>query len=570
MTEKDLQKEIADLKTQIRKLKKNNLGLVFEDKPEDVVTDCQENIPVLKEVKAKRIVSNDENPNNILIEGDNYHSLSVLNYTHKKKIDLIYIDPPYNTGASVWKYNNDYVDKEDAYRHSKWLSLMRHRLNIAKDLLKDDGFFVCAIDHNELFTLGVLLDKIFGEENRLGIVSVVHQARGRWMDKNFSASNEFMLVYSKTKGTNIRNIVIDPEKKEKFILQDEKGLYYLKNYIVVQGGGGGVTRKDKPNFWYPIYVSKDLKKISLEKKGGYEKVLPITDSGRELTWITIPETFLERFNDGEVEIKREKGKIVIYRKFREQQIIPTHWVDSRYNATSHGTLLLEKILGKNIFDYPKSLYLLVDILKLTTKQDSIVLDFFAGSGTTGHAVLELNKEDGGSRKFILCTNNENNNGNGSGGIAESVCYPRIKNVIKGYKDKKNEKVAGLGGNLSYYQTDLVNIEKIHKIPDEAKIRVTYQAGEMIAVREDTLNEVEKNDWWQIFEGKDKLTAIYFKEDKAKLAELIAKLEKKNLPTALYIFSWGKNEYKGEYSSANIRVEDIPEPIIEVYKELNRI
>ena len=570
MTEKDLQKEIADLKTQIRKLKKNNLGLVFEDKPEDVVTDCQENIPVLKEVKAKRIVSNDENPNNILIEGDNYHSLSVLNYTHKKKIDLIYIDPPYNTGASVWKYNNDYVDKEDAYRHSKWLSLMRHRLNIAKDLLKDDGFFVCAIDHNELFTLGVLLDKIFGEENRLGIVSVVHQARGRWMDKNFSASNEFMLVYSKTKGTNIRNIVIDPEKKEKFILQDEKGLYYLKNYIVVQGGGGGVTRKDKPNFWYPIYVSKDLKKISLEKKGGYEKVLPITDSGRELTWITIPETFLERFNDGEVEIKREKGKIVIYRKFREQQIIPTHWVDSRYNATSHGTLLLEKILGKNIFDYPKSLYLLVDILKLTTKQDSIVLDFFAGSGTTGHAVLELNKEDGGSRKFILCTNNENNNGNGSGGIAESVCYPRIKNVIKGYKDKKNEKVAGLGGNLSYYQTDLVNIEKIHKIPDEAKIRVTYQAGEMIAVREDTLNEVEKNDWWQIFEGKDKLTAIYFKEDKAKLAELIAKLEKKNLPTALYIFSWGKNEYKGEYSSANIMVEDIPEPIIEVYKELNRI
>ncbi len=570
MSEKDLQKEILDLKAQIKKLQKNNLGLVFEDKPEDVVTDCEQNIPVLKEVKAKRIISDEKNPNNLLIEGDNYHSLSVLNYTHKKKIDLIYIDPPYNTGASVWKYNNDYVDKEDAYRHSKWLSLMRHRLNIAKELLKDDGFFVCAIDHNELFTLGVLLDKIFGEENRLGVVSVVHQARGRWMDKNFSASNEFMLVYSKTKGTNIQNVVIDPEKKEKFTLQDEKGLYYLKDYIVVQGGGGGVTREDKPNFWYPIYVSKDLKKVSLEKKDGYEKVLPITDSGRELTWITIPKTFLERFNDGEVEIKREKGKIVIYRKFREQQIIPTHWIDSRYNATSHGTLLLEKILGKNIFDYPKSLYLLVDILKLTTKEDSVVLDFFAGSGTTGHAVLELNKEDGGNRKFILCTNNENNNGNGTGGIAESVCYPRIKNVIKGYKDKKNEKVAGLGGNLSYYQTDLVNIEKIHKIPDEAKIRVTYQAGEMIAVREDTLNEVEKNEWWQIFEGKGRMTAIYFKEDKSKLAELIEKLEKKNTPVALYIFSWGKNEYKGEYSSPNIRVEDIPEPILEVYKEINRL
>ena len=136
MSEKDLQKEILDLKAQVKKLQKNNLGLVFEDKTEDVVTDCQQNIPVLKEVKAKRIISDEQNPNNLLIEGDNYHSLSVLNYTHKKNIDLIYIDPPYNTGANNWKYNNDYVDKEDAYRHSKWLSLMRHRLNLAKNLLK--------------------------------------------------------------------------------------------------------------------------------------------------------------------------------------------------------------------------------------------------------------------------------------------------------------------------------------------------------------------------------------------------------------------------------------------------
>jgi hypothetical protein len=151
-----------------------------------------------------------------------------------------------------------------------------------------------------------------------------------------------------------------------------------------------------------------------------------------------------------------------------------------------------------------------------------------------------------------------------------ICYPRIQRVINGYKKQNAEKVAGLPSNLFYYQTDLVDIEQIHKVPDDAKIRITYEAGEMIAVREDTLDEVEKNEWWQIFENKGKLTAIYFKEDKAKLAELIVKLEKKNLPTALYIFSWGKNEYKGEYSTANIRVEDIPEPIIEVYKELNRI
>ncbi len=570
MKESDLQKKVAELEAQVRKLKKSNLGLVFEDKTEDVVEQSKVKVPVLKEVVKNRLELDETYPNNLMIEGDNYLALSVLNYTHKKNIDLIYIDPPYNTGAKNWKYNNDYVDKDDEYRHSKWLSFMRHRLNLAKDLLKDDGFFVCAIDHNELFTLGILLDKIFGEENRIGVVTVVHQARGRWMDKNFSASTEFMLVYSKKKGTNIRNVVIDDLKKEQFNLKDEIGSYYLKDYIVVQGGGGGVTRKDKPTFWYPIYVKKDLTNVSLEKKAGYEEVLPITKAGRELTWITIAETFIERYKQGEIVIKREDGRIVIYRKFREQQIIPTHWIDPKYNATSHGTLLLEKILGKNIFEYPKSLYLLIDILKLTAGPDATVLDFFAGSGTTGHAVLELNKEDGGSRKFILCTNNENNNGSGTGGIAESVCYPRIKAVINGYKNKKSEKVAGLPSNLFYYQTDLVDIEQIHKVPDDAKIRITYEAGGMIAVREDTLDEVEKNDWWQIFEGKGKLTAIYFKEDKAKLAELITKLEKKNFPTALYIFSWGKNEYKGEYSSANIRVEDIPEPIIEVYKEINRI
>jgi adenine-specific DNA-methyltransferase len=143
MSEKDLQKEITDLKAQIRKLKKNNLGLVFEDKSEDVVEQSKTKVPVLKEVKKNRLNLDEAYPNNLMIEGDNYLALSVLNYTHKKNIDLIYIDPPYNTGAKNWKYNNDYVDKDDEYRHSKWLSFMRHRLTLAKELLKDDGVLIC-------------------------------------------------------------------------------------------------------------------------------------------------------------------------------------------------------------------------------------------------------------------------------------------------------------------------------------------------------------------------------------------------------------------------------------------
>lgn len=365
--------------------------------------------------KGEHKISEFNTDDNLLIKGNNLLVLHCLKQVFRGRVKLIYIDPPFNTGGSAetFTYNN-------SFNHSTWLTFMKNRLEIAKELLRDDGFIAIAIDHVELFYLGSLADEVFGRDNRLGIVSVVHQARGRWMDKNFSASNEFMLVYSKKQGTNIRNIVIDPDKKEKFDLQDEKGKYYLKNYIVVQGGGGGVTRQDKPNFWYPIYVSKDLKKVSLEKKDGYEKVLPITDSGRELTWVTRADTFIERYNDGEVVINREQGKIVIYRKFREQQIIPTHWVDSRYNATSHGTLLLEKIIGRKDFSYPKSLYTVLDTLKLMTEENDIILDFFAGSGTTGHATLELNKEDGGNRRFILVEQLQEH---------FDICIERIQKVI---------------------------------------------------------------------------------------------------------------------------------------------
>ncbi|MBU0482881.1 MAG: site-specific DNA-methyltransferase, partial [Proteobacteria bacterium] len=479
------------------------------------------------------------------------------------------IDPPYNTGAKDWKYNNDYVDNEDTYRHSKWLSFMRHRFNLAKDLLKDDGFIVCAIDHNELFTLGVLMDKIFGEQNRIGVVTVVHNPKGRNFTKWFSANSEFMLIYAKdVNRASFSNVAIDEDISQSFEFIDDDGRRYrLEPFMRSRTE---TLRENKPNFWYPLYVSKDLNNISLTKKKDHYEVYPITSNGKEATWINLPETFSEKQNKNFFVAKKENGRIVIYRKYYEQQIYKNVWTDKKYQSEFHGTNLLKEILGKKIFDYPKSIYAVLDVVRMMTNKNAVVLDYFAGSGTTGHAVLEANKKDGGSRKFIVCTNNENNNGNGTGGIAESVCYPRIKAIIRGYKNKKGEKVEGISSNLAYYQTDLVDIEQIHKVPDEAKIRITYQAGEMIAVREDTLNEVEKNEWWQIFEGNKKITAIYFKEDKTKLEDFIDKLEKKNLPVVLYIFSWGKNEYKGEYSSQNIRVEDIPEPIIEVYKELNRL
>jgi adenine-specific DNA-methyltransferase len=564
-SEKELLAHIKDLEKQIKVLKdRKKFGLVWEDKPEEIVLGCEKQVPIIKEVKNRKLVSDNSPLNNVLIEGDNYHSLSVLNYTHRNKIDVIYIDPPYNTGSSAWIYNNNYIDENDSYRHSKWVSMMKNRLELAKNLLTDNGFIVCAIDHYELFTLGLLMDEIFGENNRIGIVSVVHKSEGRNQEKFFGTSHEYMLFYSKNKqSANFAKIVLNEDIQATFDREDKDGLFRLNNYLR-SGGGDHNLRKNKPHFFYPIYVSSDLKNITIEKQKGYDEILPITSTGQERTWKTTKETFLERLNSGQIIAERDQNnKIQVYEKYRESQVIKTHWIDPKYHAIHYGTKVVENILGGKKFDFPKSLYLLIDTLKLTSTKNSTVLDFFAGSGTTGHAVLELNKQDGGKRKFILCTNNENN-------IAEEVTYERLKRVIKGYKNKKGEKVESLGGNLSYYKTDLVDIEKLQRISDESKIKITYQAGEMIAIRENTLNELDKNDWWQIFESDNKKTAIYFKEDKSKLPELVKILEKEDKSTVLYIFGWGKNEYKNEYSTKNIKVEDIPEPIIEVYKEINRI
>lgn len=561
MSEKDLQKEITDLKSELRRLKKDRkYGLIWEEKPEDVVIDGQKNIPVLRQIKNLKVKKSDNEIYNLLIEGDNYHTLSALVYTHKKKVDVIYIDPPYNTGAKNWRYNNDYVDKEDEYRHSKWLSFMSHRLKLARELLNQDGILICAIDHNEQETLGLLLEDIFPTYEKV-CVTIIHNPGGIQGD-NFSYTHEYAYF-------------IFPKGKE-YISRVERE--DVKPTPLRDWGGDESKRNTARNCFYPIIVDPKTKKIigfgdvlqdeihpksaNEKRKDGNVEIYPIDGNGVERKWRFARQTVEDIW--GELKCEENKGELVINR-YKSQYRYKTVWVDSKYNSNTYGSNLVNQIIDTK-FPFPKSLYNTKECLIATTKnrRNALVVDFFAGSGTTGHAVLEMNKEDGGNRRFILCTNNENN-------ICKEVTYERVKRVMSGYKNlKTGEKVEGLGGNLAYYKTDIVEIEHLQKIPDEAKIRVTYQAGEMIAVREDTLNEVEKNEWWQIFEGHGRMTAIYFKEDKSKLAELIEKLEKKGLPVALYIFSWGKNEYKGEYSSAHIRVEDIPEPILEVYKEINRL
>jgi adenine-specific DNA-methyltransferase len=564
--EKSLLKRISELEAEIKKTKKQKkYGLVWEEKPEKIVVDCQKNVPILKMKEGDKnilpvIKNNNHDDDNILIEGDNYHALSVLNYTHKGKIDVIYIDPPYNTGAKDWKYNNDYVDENDAYRHSKWISMMYNRLSAAKRLLKDDGILICAIDDNELSTLSLLFDDLFSEKIKNTVV-IVNNPHGV-SRSGFSRTHEYALFL-----LNQGQVVNKKPAPED-----------LRN-INLRRSGNNSLREDSPTMFYPIFVNKkslsvigagDVPKNDFHPKsyvidkGDYYEVWPVDVKGIEKNWYYSKRRVQEN-GSSELNCRFIKNQLQIsfHHSNNSEQTYKTVWVGSEYDAGAYGATLVKEVT-KNNFPFPKSINTVLDCLKAVVKSDkAIILDFFAGSGTTGQAVLEMNKIDGGNRKFILCTNNENK-------ICEDITYQRIKHIMCGYKNNKGELFEGLGGNLRYYKTDLVDIEKLHHTPDSAKIKLTYQTGEMIALRENTLNEVEKNEWWQIFEGLDKTTAIYFKEDKEKLQALVDKLEKTKQPSALYIFSWGKNEYKSEYSSNNIRVEDIPEPILEVYKEINRL
>ncbi|MDD3734969.1 MAG: site-specific DNA-methyltransferase [Candidatus Pacebacteria bacterium] len=358
---------------------------------------------------------------NFIIKGNNLLALHSLKKRFAGKIKLIYIDPPYNTGGSLetFTYNN-------SFNHSTWLTFIKNRLEIARSLLTEDGFIAIAIDHNELFYLGELADEIFGRDNRLGVVCVLTNPRGRQFTKFFSVTIDFMLVYAKDKEhANFNKVAINIEKKQTFNLKDEQGKYRLENFIRLANIEEKL-RNEKENYFYPIFVSPDLEEITLEQKRNYVKVLPVVN-GKEKAWQLKKDTFAKNLTSEDsseeyIAAKDENGNIQIYKKYREQQMLVTHWFDKKYNATFYGTRLLEKLLGRKLrVSFPKSLYTVVDVLKIITKKNDIVLDFFAGSGTTGHATLELNKEDGGNRKFILVEQ-----------LSEHIkdCNERIYKVIK--------------------------------------------------------------------------------------------------------------------------------------------
>lgn len=550
----------------VRELKKvekrKKYGIVWEDKPEQVAELCKEKLPILEEDKKQEIKTDKSKPTNILIEGDNYHALSVLNYTHKGAIDVIYIDPPYNTGARDWKYNNDYVDAQDPYRHSKWLSFMEKRLRLAKNLLKNGGIICVTIDDNEAPRLWCLMDEIFDEKNHLGSVIIRNNPKGRKTERKVSLIHEYAIFYGKNPSAKIKKLAIAPEDKTHSYKKDKDGSWFLPVNLRKQGVDSlAMTKRGKiSERYYPVYYDEKSGRLSTKTRLPV-KILPVDINGENRIWRRGKDVIDEMYEQGDLWAQKTKYGIQIYFKFRgglDGEPPQSIWYESRFSASEHGTKTLDRILGKReVFQYPKSPYAVAECIKVaSTNKDAIILDYFAGSGTTGQAVLELNEEDGGDRKFILCTNNENN-------ICTEVCYPRIEKVVKGYS-AEGKKINGLGSNLKYFKTDFVDAEPT----DKNKRKLVDKSTEMLCLKEDCFDESGKGQSFKMFtnDQNNHLGIIYDDDGIDPFKQEVKKLNKKFV---VYVFSLDDSAREEEFEDVAELVElrPIPEVILNVYRRI---
>ena len=410
---------IADIEKDIKGKK---YGLVFEEHREAIDEILEQNTPVLTEEKDLFIDNGGQM--NFLIEGDNLAALQLLEKTHKGKIDLIYIDPPYNTGNKDFIYDDNFVDANDTFRHSKWLSFMQKRLEAARNLLSEKGVIFISIDDNEQAQVKLMCDNVFGADNFIAQIIWERAYAPVNLKKHFSESHDYVICFAKKIQKAICNgLPRSGEVNDRYLNPDNdiRGVWKAADSTV----GPAVQEK--------IY------EITLPSG---RKVLP--SSGR--CWLYTKERFTEMVNDNRIWFGPNGDSTPAVKKFLSEVkhgVTPmTIWKYAEVGHSQDATKELKNIFdGESKFTYPKSIRLLQRIVGLYGDKSSIILDFFAGSGTTGHAVMKLNAEDGGKRKFILCTNNENN-------ICRDVTYERIKRVIA--RDKYE-------ASLKYYKVDFVPI-----------------------------------------------------------------------------------------------------------------
>lgn len=537
-------------------------GLVWEDKPEDVEERLREELPVLIEDTGKAIIGGADNqqfsnPNHIIIEGDNLEALSTLAYTHAGKIDVIYIDPPYNTGNKDFIYNDAYVDSEDSYRHSKWLSFMSKRLRIAKKLLSDRGVIFISIDDNEAANLTLLCNdkELFGENNH--IATICRQAiKGGSRAANIKTVHDYVLIYAK-RFESLNQFTGEEKEQISLELVDEKGAYTKGREL--NKWGVGSRREDSPSMWFPIPGPNGV------------EVYPIRNDGSEGRWRWGKKKLLKAVADNDVIFEiRENGTFIAYEKVRSQKSTTKQfntWFGDNY-INAKGSEAVKSIFQTlmSIFTYAKPVELIKDLVFMANFPNGIILDFFAGSGTTLHAVMQLNAEDGGKRTCILCTNNEND-------ICENVTYERNKRVINGYTKPNGEVVEGLhDNNLRYYRTAFVGRSR----SVQNMRRLVNLSTDMLCIKEDLYTEKKQFAGQQTYkgvfrffdDGKKQMLVIYREEVIAELVPLIASTDYAE-PIKVYVFSLSEDPWEADFEDVADKVQlcALPQAIYNTYKRI---
>lgn len=507
-----------------KELTSKKYGLVWEEHQEEVDKKMETHIPVFSEIPEYELIEDEYNTSfNFLLEGDNLHSLKLLEKTHKGKVDVIYIDPPYNTGNKDFIYNDEFVGREDSFRHSTWLSFLSERLRIAHKLLSPDGLIFVSIDDNEQAQLKLLMDEIFSEDNFIICMPRITKKSGKTTSA-YAKNHDYILVYTKREQDIF---VMEEHVDEAFKYEDEyvreRGKYKLNQTLDYD------SLSYSSSLDYPLEIEGEIfypgssKELWEERqKGNHRRA--------DWAWRWSKKLFQFGYDNGFVVIKRKKdgsariytktylnakigkdsnGSFVIEYNKRVKATSSLEYIDNKYSNDNAKKDLSLFGLGDK-FDYSKPVELIKKLIKAYYKNDALILDFFAGSGTTAQAVLELNEEDGGSRRFIVCTNNENN-------ICQEVTYQRIKTVLTGRMASGSEYKKRVKGNLKYYRTDFVDknsAELVDELLEHIVEMIQLEYGVsinnsqyLIVMDDDEMDDLETN-----YNSYKNLKAVFLNQD----------------------------------------------------------
>lgn len=546
-------------------------GLVWEDKPEDVEERLREELPVLVERNDKKVHSlisdNPDAPNHIIIEGDNLEALSTLAYTHAGKIDVIYIDPPYNTGNKDrdggFFYNDSFVGDDDDYKHSKWLSFMSKRLKIARKLLADNGLIFLSIGDHEMSQLVNLCKEIFLEQNYIETYIWVSTNRPDNSSPILRRNAEFVLCVAKNAKSiqEFRGVVSATSGMPSLTKAKEKikTITFPANSVHTSLPDGTYLAGVKDNGRNPQW---ELMNDVIARDGIF--ITPVSVKGHSY-WATDKKIREELAAGTEIWIKSESF-VPYYLKTKESinrptKILPGEIVKDGLYAN---TELNAGIFDHKVFNNPKPSTLVQFLINFIPSKT--ILDFFAGSGTTLHAVMQLNAEDGGKRTCILCTNNEN-------GICENVTYERNKRVINGYTKPNGEAVEGLhDNNLRYYRTAFVGRSR----SVQNMRRLVNLSTDMLCIKEDLYTEKKQFAGQQTYkgvfrffdDGKKQMLVIYREEAIAELVQLIATTDYAE-QIKVYVFSPSEDPWEAEFEDVADKVQlcALPQAIYNTYKRI---